>query len=124
MSLFDRLRTKVNAETLPASSEVEELNAALVAYVHTFPQQKRLQTYLESLGKLERQPEIEARLQTALKSTEDFLYAQIEGIRWSEQFEALLFEHVVSSSPWLSKQAFRSLVSFGGWLCWHEGLNA
>ena len=124
MSLFSRFKSKAKPQTSLDASEAKELNAALMAYVHTFPRPDRLEAHLEILGKLERKAEVEARLQIALKCTENFLYAQVGGVRWNEKFETALFEHVVQSSPWLSKPAFLSLVSFGGWLCWHEGLNA
>jgi len=124
MSIFDRLLRKPDSGSASSTTDADALNAALVAYVHTFPQQERLAAHLEQRGKLEERAQIEATLQIALQSTERYLYAQAEGVRWSTRFEAELFEHVARSSPWLSPQAFRSLVSFGAWLCWHEGLNA
>jgi len=124
MSIFSRLLREPETESASAVAETDELNAALVAYVHTFPQRERLKTHLEQLGKPEDEEKIEAKLQIALRSTESYLYAQVDGVKWSAQFEAELFEHVLRTSPWLSTQAFRSLLGFSGWLCWREGLNA
>jgi hypothetical protein len=104
--------------------EPTDLNASLLAYLHTIPDRNRLLTYLKMRGQQNRADEIEAVLMVAIKNAETFLYDQEGGVVWGSPFEDVFFKHLQATSPWLCKQAFGSLVSFGGWLCWHEGLNA
>jgi hypothetical protein len=124
VSFLRFLRTKGKATSSGKPDEAEVFNEALSAYVHTFPQRERLLAYISNHQQQERAADIEASVTVAVKDTEDYVYAQSDGVRWSDEFEEALFNHVSQRSPWLSRSAFRSLVGFAGWLCWHEGLNA
>lgn len=101
-----------------------QLNAALRAYVSTFPRHDRLLSHLRDAGLDSKASEIEARLRTALDAAEKYLWGQKDGVGWTEDFEERLFEHLRLSSPWLDREGFSSILSFGKWLCWHEGLDA
>lgn len=59
-----------------------------------------------------------------IQDTENSLYVRVDGMRWNEEFDDLLFEHIVQRSLWLSKLTFQLLVGFCRWSFWHEGLNA
>lgn len=124
MSFLRFLRKNGNAVSSEKLDQAEVLNGALCAYVHTFPQRERLHAYISQRRLQGLAARIELSVTTAVKDTEDYLYAQSGGVAWGVEFEEALFNHVSQRSPWLSRKAFRSLVGFGGWLCWHEGLNA
>ncbi len=99
------------------------LNAALLAYVRTFPVDERLEEFLMSRGLKEHKRAIQTTLDQAVKSAEDFLWAQPNRVVWNVAFEDAQFNHIVQEHEWLSRDAFRSLVSFSKWFCWHEGLS-
>ena len=100
------------------------LSSSLSVYVDTLPNAPRLASYLAEQGLAEQREEIQAALDAAVKDTGDFLWMQGGGVRWCGGFEDSLFSHLALLHPWLSRDSFRSLVAYGRWLCWHEGLNA
>jgi hypothetical protein len=123
--MFEFLSPKKQTQS-DASHELSDsfLNQAMCAYVETFSNRKRLVEFMERADMLDRLPIVEASLKRALKETEDFLWAQKDGVRWNETFERELYCHVRQCCPWLDEEGFAPLRSFSGWLCWHEGLNA
>ena len=100
------------------------LNDALNAYVATFPVEENLKAFLARHGREGNLAGIKATLDAAIGATEEILWKEPGGVLWTEEFKGNLFQAVRVRNPWLSQQGFSSLVSFGGWLCWHEGLNA
>lgn len=107
--------------TVPAAV----LSSSLSVYVDTLPSAPRLASYLAEQGLAEQREEIQAVLDAAIKDTGDYLWMQDGGVRWGGGFEDSLFSHLelLLLHPWLSRASFKSLVAYGGWLCWHEGLN-
>ena len=101
-----------------------ELNNALTEYIQTFPSEIRLSVYLAGKYSAQYKVEIHSTLSAAVKTTEEFLWAQPGGVHWSSEFEKELFNHIVSKHPWLELSGFSCLLGFSKWLCWHEGLNA
>lgn len=106
--------------TVPAAV----LSSSLSVYVDTLPSAQRLASYLAKRGLAEQREEIQAVLDAAIKDTGDYLWRQDGGVRWDGGFEDLLYSHLELLHPWLTRSSFKSLVAYGGWLCWHEGLNA
>lgn len=100
-----------------------QLNQALQAYISTVPDEGRLRAHLDSIGLGLRLLEFQERLRPALESTENYLWAQRDGVRWTDEFEKRLFEYVRNAAPWLDRDGFSSLCSFGKWLCLREGLS-
>jgi len=100
-----------------------QLNQALQAYIATVPNEERLRAHLDSIGLGLRMLEFQERLRPALESAENYLWAQPNGVRWTDQFENRLFEYVRDAAPWLDRDGFASICSFGKWLCLREGLS-
>lgn len=116
------LRGKTRAERRDTGGS--PLNDALIAYVHTYPAPERLQAHLESVGLADQFTQIKDLLDSAIGDTGQYLYDQATPIKWTENFERALFEHLVSRHPWLSTAGFAPLKSYAGWYSWHEGLGA
>jgi hypothetical protein len=100
------------------------LCSSLSAYVVTFPSTPRLSSYLVEHGLAEHGETIQATLDAAIKDTDDFLWTQEGGVSWDSRFEDAMFYHLEGRHPWLGRKAFKSLIAYARWLCWHEGLNA
>lgn len=107
-----------------ATVSASVLCSSLTAYVVTFPSSPRLASYLVEQGLAEHRDSIQATLDAAIKDTDDYLWKQEGGIRWNSSFEDAMFVHLEGRHPWLVRKAFKSLVAYARWLCWHEGLNA
>jgi hypothetical protein len=123
--MFSRLFGRKYSSAIESSSLSDcVLNEALYAYVKTFPQKERLAKFIASRGLTQHAATIEASLSKAVSDTEEYLYAQVDGVCWSKSFENDLFSYVQRQSPWLTVDGFKPLLGFSGWLCWHEGLNA
>ncbi len=102
----------------------EFLNDAMSEYVATFPVAENLRSFLARHGRDANFDDLKATLDAAIKTTEEILWAEPGGVSWSEDFKVRLYQAVNGRHPWLSQRGFKSLASFAGWLCWHEGLNA
>lgn len=108
----------------PSSEREQLLNDALCAYVKTFPQEQRLVEFVEQRHVAEELPQIKGALGALLGDTNDYLFARAGTIKWSEEFQRELFAHLKARHSWLTVKGFSPVVSYAGWLCWHEGLNA
>ena len=62
------------------------LNAAMQAYVHTFPNRKSLAEHIDAAGLTEQRDEIIAKLDAVLKTAEDYLYSFPGGVSWGDAF--------------------------------------
>ncbi len=100
------------------------LNAAMRAYVHTFPNRKGLVEHIAALGLAEHSDDITAQLDAVLKTAEDYLYSFPGGVPWSESFERDYHALLRRQHTWLDSESLGRVHGFSGWLCWHEGLNA
>ena len=100
----------------------DALNAALAAYIKTVPNAKHLEEFLATHDLTYRESEIKTRLRSIVGDTDDFLFAQQAKVEWTDGFKEVLFQHLKVKHLWLTRQGFIPLISYGGWLCWHEGL--
>lgn len=99
------------------------LREALNAYVHTFPSRDALRAHI-ARGRLEEiGGQIEASLDACLGAAEKYLYDYPGGVPWTDEFKLEFEKMLRSACPWLDRRALDTLMSFSGWLCWHEGLN-
>lgn len=124
MTLASFFETLFGVRKAQTEDRPQVLNKAMSAYVSTFPREEKLRAHLEKTRRVGQMAEIEATLRQALKAVEEHLYAQEGGVRWTSDFETEMYERIKTTSPWLDRNGFHSLASFGQWLCWHEGLNA
>jgi len=114
---------------MPAASDsplsAESLNAALLAYVATFPAPERLRAHLEANGLTEHAAPFELELKAATRSAEAFIYAAAAAgqEKWDAAFNERFFQAVAAQHPWISREAFKRLESFGQYLNWHDGLG-
>jgi hypothetical protein len=123
--MFEFFSSKKNkSSAMPTELSDTFLNQALCAYVETYSNRDRLVQFMDQAEMLDQLPVVEARLNTVLKVTENFLWDQKDGVRWDTAFEQQLYSHLRQECPWLNDQGFAPLRSFSQWLCWHEGLNA
>ncbi|MGV3661801.1 MAG: hypothetical protein ACO1TE_16565 [Prosthecobacter sp.] len=101
----------------------ETLNAALQAYIRvTIPQPADL---LEHIDKHQLAPfseEITATLHGLTESTYRFLYDYPGGVPPTEEFRAELRSMLQQTYPWLDAESITRIVSYSGWISWHEGL--
>jgi len=109
--------------SLPLPLSAEALNTALSAYVATFPSAARLRAHLEAAGLTAHAAQFELELKAAVAAAEDFIYAAAGRGKWDAAFNERFFQAVAARHPWLSRDAFRSLGSFGQYLNWHDGLG-
>jgi hypothetical protein len=100
------------------------LNAAMQAYVHTFPNRKSLAEHIAAAGLTEQSDEIVGKLDAVLKTAEDYLYSFPGGVPWGEAFERDYHALLRKEHTWLDSESLGRVHGFSGWLCWHEGLNA
>jgi hypothetical protein len=121
--MFSRLFGRKHTSAFESASLSDcVLNEAIFAYVKTFPQKERLAEFIASRGLTQHAATIAASLGKVVCDTQEYLYAQADGVRWSKSFENDLFSYVQHQNPWLTVDGFKPLLGFGGWLCWHEGL--
>jgi len=102
----------------------QQLNAALCAYIHTIPNAERLRKFIWSIGLGSHEAGIQKEMRSLVQATDDFLWAQTDGIVWNNAFEEQQFQHLREGFPWLGNEGFSAVLSYSGWLCLHEGLNA
>lgn len=102
----------------------EDLNRALEQYVQTFPDADRLEAHLATHPDPGLRETIRTELRAVVSETEKFLWAQEGGVSWANGAEEHLFQHLRVRHPWLERTAFRAIVGFSKWICWHDGLNA
>jgi len=113
----------LDLERIAMNLSATQLNQALRAYISTVPNEERLHAHLDSIGLGLRLLEFQERLRPALEAAENYLWAQRDGVKWTDDFENRLFEYVRRAAPWLDRDGFASICSFGKWLCLREGLN-
>jgi hypothetical protein len=102
----------------------EVLNAALQAYMHTFPNRSGLNSHIERVGLVDQRGDIVAELDAVLKTAEEHLYSFPGGVSWDESFVRDFHALLRKKHPWLDQESLGRIHGFSGWLCWHEGLNA
>lgn len=101
----------------------EKLNAALCVYVQTFPNRTRLDAFFSQQHWEDYAQDISAALDLTIGTAEDFLYNYPGGVPWNTAFETEFSNTLRRTSPWLNEAGIARMLSFAGWLCWHEGLN-
>jgi hypothetical protein len=101
----------------------QTLREALVAYVQTFPWREALREHIVRGGLEDRATSIEAAMDACLHTAEAFLYDYPNGVPWTDDFKREFEDLLVSKHSWLDRHSLDRLLSFAGWLCWHEGLN-
>jgi hypothetical protein len=99
------------------------LNEAMRSHVHTFTQQDRLDSFIDSRGLGEYRAEIKKRLDALLRTAEDYLYNYPNGVPWDDDIKRDYIALLGSEHPWVDQESIDCVLSFSGWLCWHEGLN-
>jgi hypothetical protein len=120
-ALMQNARMPLSAD---APLNAESLNAALSAYVATFPSAERLRAHLEAGGLTAHAAQFELELKAAVHAAEESIYAAAgRGEKWDAAFNERFFQEVARQHPWISRQAFKSLGSFGQYLNWHDGLG-
>ena len=100
------------------------LREAIEAYVQTFPVRDRLKEHIRQRGLIDHAEKIEAALDACLGTAEDYLYKYPGGVPWTDAFKKEFESLLVQQHPWLDRPSLDRIMSFSGWLCWHEGLNA
>jgi hypothetical protein len=102
----------------------DTLRAALRAYVHTFPVRDRLDAFIRANGSGRQSDEIIKEMDAIMKTAEDHLWNYPGGVPWTEDFKADYIKLLRERHPWIDQPCIDTILSFAGWICWHEGLNA
>ena len=99
------------------------LNEAMRSYVHTFSREDRLDAFIEKKQLGGYRDEIKMRLDALLKTAEDHLYDYPGGVPWDDDFKREFIALLSRKHAWIDQGSIDCVLSFSGWLCWHEGLN-
>jgi hypothetical protein len=102
----------------------EDLRSALCAYVHTFPVRDRLKAFIHDNGLEGESAEITAEIDSIMKTAEGHLWDYPGGVPWTEEFKTDYIRILRETHPWIDQACIDTIMSFSGWICWHEGLNA
>jgi hypothetical protein len=102
----------------------EDLRSALCAYVDTFPVRDRLKAFIHDNGLEGESAEITAEIDTIMKTAEGHLWDYPGGVPWTEEFKTDYIRLLRERHPWIDQACIDTIMSFSGWICWHEGLNA
>ncbi|MDB5806556.1 MAG: hypothetical protein JWN73_3878 [Betaproteobacteria bacterium] len=105
------------------TSDEEQLNAALCAYVMTSPSPERLRAHLEANGLTAQAARFEGELKAVMRAAEEFIYAAAGKEKWDAAFNERFFQSVAKQHPWITRESFKSLGAFGQYLNWHDGLE-
>lgn len=105
------------------SPDAAVLNAALLAYLQTFPTVENLGAFIEKRGLADREERITGELDRLLKTAEKHLWGYPGGVPWGEAFERAYTAMLRQKHPWLDDEPMGRIFGFSRWLCWHEGLN-
>jgi hypothetical protein len=98
-------------------------NAAMQSYVHTFSRDDLLEVFIDKRNLGEHRVQIKKRLDALLKTAEDHLYDYPGGVPWDDGFKRDFVALLRREHPWIDQGSIDCILSFSGWLCWHEGLN-
>ena len=97
------------------------LNAALRAYVRTFPSSERLMRHISAAGLADQNDEIVAMLDAALETAGDHLYRFPGAL--PRAFERDYYAFLIEQHSWLDAESLGCIHEYLGWLSWHEGLS-
>jgi hypothetical protein len=101
----------------------QTLNAAMRSYVHTFSRQDLLDAFITANGLSTYRKEIKRHLDGLLRTAEAHLYDYPGGVPWDDEFERDFVVMLQHNHTWVDSNTIERVLSFSGWLCWHEGLN-
>lgn len=100
------------------------LNEALKAFIKTVPFEDQLNKHIDQKGLQQHREKITEELFSLRRTAEDILYDYPGGVPWTKEFEKEYRVKIEEKHPWIKDEGFDRVISFSGWLCWHEGLNA
>ena len=104
------------------TTSIDDLrNAAVAAWIKTFPEDSRLERFLEPMS-----PAVQADLRASARAiyecAGEFLEANVGIDRIDlESFNPALRSHLTKRFPWAKEPALRALQSYTNWYAWHEG---
>ncbi len=59
-----------------------------------------------------------------MKTAEGHLWDYPGGVPWTEKFKADYIQLLQEKHPWIDQACIDKIMSFAGWISWHEGLNS
>jgi hypothetical protein len=99
-------------------------NAAVAAWISTFPIDARLEAFLAEVPAALR-ADVKRSARAIFKAAGDFLEdAAKAGVVKLDTFYPALEAHLRGRFPWMAAPAFSALRSYTGWYAWHEGYSA
>lgn len=97
------------------------LNAAVAAWIRTFPVEERLDVFLATVPDALR-GDVRRAVKAAFKAASDYLEAAANaGPVELAAFHPAMEEHLRRDFPWLGEHALVAFRSYTGWYAWHEG---
>jgi hypothetical protein len=102
----------------------EVLNAAMLAYLQTFPSGDRPAEHIERSGVVLDKQAIVCELDAVLKTAQNYLWDYPGGVPRTDEFEYQYRDYLREKHHWLNSASMARLFAFARWICWHEGLNA
>lgn len=102
--------------------DVGELkNAAVQAWINTFPVEDRLAAFLSTLPESVKR-EVEQSARAIYASADGYLHAEAErGVLDMDRFDQALRGHLLSQFYWVNESTLNTLHSYTNWMSWHEG---
>ena len=96
-------------------------NAAVAAWIKTFPEDRRLDDFLETVD-----PPVRDNLRASARSIYECAGAFLEANVGAEKidldrFNPALRAHLAERFPWAREPALSALQSYTNWYAWHEG---